>query len=635
MLSIFILLVLLSAGSVFAAVYFDRRYEEAVPLTIFFSVEIVFLFGLIDHLRWGFYAMCCACAVLYALSARRVFKQRDLKRVLGNLLTPACFIYILLLAVYAFCIVGRAAYRGDEFSFWATSVKKMWYLDMFHCVPAAEPYFAEYPPGMQIFQYILQAIKGEFSEWRISFAYMAYVFALFLPFLRGTRHREFFRNLLILAVIFTCGTIIYSEALDNLQVDFALGATFAYGMAWVCAPPTEDGRYDWFSVMHIVMAANMLVLIKSAGKLLAVIVLVALAVSVVCFYKKDLIAKIKAGKTAAVLAVAAGAVPFLTGMLWKAKYTYYQTHVAFDAGSYDLKEFFLILLGKADGGYRAGIKSSFVSFLISTKIQVGFLSLTNLQLALLLAVIFLLVWKGYQKNGRQSFHGCVFFVLFISMLVYWFGLLASYMYTFSEKEGVALASMQRYLNIYSAGILLTIIYLILADSGRKKWDSLTSCVILLTLLCFVSYPNVNDVLSRNAVRTSLAQRNSLQALADQITADSAGKKPEEKDTVLLIHKITYPHEPVNHFTYLLWPDYTVPWECSYGSHPVAEGDYTQIYTAEEFRDHVLDLSVDYIAIDLLDEDFVTTYASLFDTPLENGQVYRVDPRKEVFELLSA
>lgn len=36
-----------------------------------------------------------------------------------------------------------------------------------------------------------------------------------------------------------------------------------------------------------------------------------------------------------------------------------------------------------------------------------------------------------------------------------------------------------------------------------------------------------------------------------------------------------------------------------------------------------DLEADYIAIHYADEDFIAQYASLFDSPLANGQVYRV------------
>lgn len=86
--------------------------------------------------------------------------------------------------------------------------------------------------------------------------------------------------------------------------------------------------------------------------------------------------------------------------------------------------------------------------------------------------------------------------------------------------------------------------------------------------------------------------------------------------------------------YLIYEDYYVPWECSYGSQPLYEGDkYTQIFTAGEFRGHVYELGVDYIACDYLDEDFVTQYGALFDAPLKDGNIYRVSGEGEPFSLV--
>ena len=87
--------------------------------------------------------------------------------------------------------------------------------------------------------------------------------------------------------------------------------------------------------------------------------------------------------------------------------------------------------------------------------------------------------------------------------------------------------------------------------------------------------------------------------------------------------------------YLAYEGYNLPWECIYGSQPQeGEGGYTHIYTAEEFRQHVYDLGTDYIALEHLDEDFISTYAELFNAPLADGQIYRVPEESGLFELIS-
>jgi len=631
MISIVLFILLLSSGSVFGAARYGKKYEETIPLTVFCSVELVFLFGLLNNLKLGFWVLCASAAVLYVLGIGRILREKSFRRVCTDLFTPAFFILIALMAIYAYAIVGRVACRNDEFSYWATSVKKMWYLNMLPCVPEAEPYFAEYPPGMQIFQYILQALKGSFTEWRINFAYVTYIFILFLPFLKELRHRQVFKNLLVAGVVFSCGTIIYSYALDNLMVDFALGVTFAYGFAMIFLLEKRGGRWNSFTIAHIILAANMLILIKPAGELLATFVLVALALTLCKSLRRKNLVDICRQNPPILLLLGGFLLPIATAVLWKVKYTYYQTHVAFE-NSYDLKGFVRILLG-GGSGYRVQIRNGFLNFLISEKIQIGPLSLTNQQFTgILLALIFLL-WYLY-RNSKSAGKSIAVGVLIAGIPIYWLGLMASYMYTFSEREGVVLASLQRYLNIYFTGLLLFFILLLLHSNDFLKGDIRLSCCVLLLVLCFVSYPDLVNLLTRHVTKASISQRASYQEVADQIVADPSPKSEDGKNTVLLIHEDGYPHIPVNQFAYMLWPSYQVPWECSYGSQSLFEGDtYTQIFTAEEFRRHVLDLGVDYIAVELLNDDFVGQYSDLFDAPLKNGQVYKVSDNPQ-FTLLT-
>lgn len=645
MLSLVLFFLLISSGGVYAAVRHGRRYEEAVPLTIFCGVEVMFLFGLADSLKLGVWAVCAIAAALYALSAREFRRQwKDRKKIYERLFTPAFFIFLLLLVIYASRICGRAAYQGDEFSFWATSVKKMWYGGKFACAIDKYRNFVEYPPGMGLIQYALMALRGAFTDWRLNFAYTAYVFALFLPFLKGLRFRRVPVLVLIAALILCGGMIIYPDCLNNLQVDFALGATFAYGLASLYSLG-EEGGVRPFAFVNIVAAANMLVLIKAAGTLLAVILLLALLISAWSLRTETAALKAPGKKRKPpaperkvrwreIGAYAAGlCLPFVTNRLWKVKYTLYTDASApfFDTGKYDISEFIQILLSKTDGGYRGGIKSSFFNFLTTETMKAGFLSITNAQLVLLLAAAFLLLGRIYRETGSRKVHLCTVCTMFCFELVYWLGLLCSYMYTFSQYEGTALASMQRYLNIYHTGVLLCAVFLVLKGYPLFQWDPGLFSAVLLTALSFSSMRNVNYLFSGTYVNVSVQANQAAQDLADRLPPVQG----EDEPTLLLVHRGDLPHIPVNRMRYLAYEGYNVPWECTYGSQPLeGEGAYTRIYTAGEFHQHVYDLGADYIALEHVEEDFINTYGCLFDAPPADGQIYRVPEGDGLFELIS-
>ena len=477
MISLLLFFLLLSSGSVFAAVYRKRAYEETVPLTIFCIVEVIFLFGLIDHLRWGVWAVCLVCVGLYAFALRRKLQTNAWKETASLLFTPAFFIFLVLLVIYAFCIVGWVSFQTDSYYFWGLSTKQMWHLDTFHCVSGTETLFAEYPPGMQIFEFFLLALKGECSEWRMLFAYSTLLFSLFLPFLKGLPRKFNIQYILIGLVILMSGSVFFEWWIVSLYADFPLGAIFAYGMASVFLLRKRDGQWDYVDIANIVMAANMLVLVKSAGKLFAILLLFALGLTLCWNTNKREVVSISYKKIFTGVGIF---LPLITAWLWKIKYTYYQQHVYFETSKYDLREFIQILFGNTDGGYRAAIKESFISFLKNETIAVGFLTLSNLQIILLIfavgALLLYLLRGKYTIGGRISVS-----VLFTGVGIYWLGLLASYMYTFSEYEGTILASMQRYLNIYHMALVLFSVLLLffwLSSSDPNK--GLSCCVLLLS-----------------------------------------------------------------------------------------------------------------------------------------------------------
>lgn len=636
MISLLAFFLTLSSGGFYAAARFERRYEEAVPLTVFSVVELLFLFGLLNNLKLGFYAVCLAALALYALGVRQIVKQHSLRTVCKNLFTPGFFIFLLLSILCALLIVGRVAVQGDEFSYWATSVKKMWYLDKLPCVPEAEPSFIEYPPGMQLLEYLAIRFYGSFSEWRMNFAYLVYLLAMFLPFLRKLTHKRVFVNFLVCAVVLTAGSLIYADVYDNLRVDCALGMTYASAMASVFFLKKKDGAYDPLQVLSVVMAANMLVLTKAAGKLFAAMLLFALVLAVV---REEGRALVRLPRRQKILGVFLVVFPFLTAWLWKLKYTQTPTAAAFNESAYDFGEFIRILLG-ADEGYRSEIRTSFITFITSQKNDTWTLPLTSLQFFLLLGALIFLAAAAWKKKdcGNTS----TVWVLLGGVLVYWLGLMASYMYTFDEYEGTRLASMQRYLNIYQSALVLFLVFLLLSAPILYQLRNLSAYSLLLGLLLLVPPQPIMDFMSRTNVEASIATRAAFDVLVDQIRAD---KPPAdgEKPSAAIIAQTDYPIALINHFYYLLYPDYQrLVKYTGYSTVPPAEGSahdrwpgYMKICTPEEMRAYFEELGIDYLALYSLDDDFIAQYQSLFNAPLAAGQVYRITAGEAQFTLLQS
>lgn len=598
-------------------VLLKKRFELILPVAVFADIEAMFLFGMIDHLHAGFAAICIFAIVLFLYSLYRSIKAKTWKDDLDRFVSVGFICFLVFYVFYSFCIKGLVPYHNDELSFWAVSIKKMWALDVFYCNPVAEQTaYSHYTPGMQLFEYISMAMQEEWDDWKMYVAYWTYILAIGAFFFqRFERKLKSVVPAVACAMLyFLAGGFFYTALYDNLMVDFPLGATFAFGMVLACMPDEKAGLAGIGKCIYIALIANTLILIKAAGMLFAVLLIVAYGFSSKWrgLLPKQFIIKI-------IIMI----LPFTSSWMWSLKYNSYQEEFFTSTGKYDIVQFIKILLGKEDYGYRTKIKDSFITYLLHTKVQFGKITLTNITLFVLF-VLFLGLLYFYYKRRYVKVNKSVLFVSIGGALAYWLGLMGTYMYILSENDGKSLASIQRFLNIYHTMLGFLVIFFVILGIGNeaKAWFC---WVVVILLLSFADYSVLEKLVQREYQAQSRNVMGSLYALSQQLDVQGRIEEPGERGTVLLVHNgAAYPHVPINGFTYLVFPYYRVPWECMYSDEKAFDNDhYTQILTKNEFYKHVKDVGVEYIAIDLLDDNFVALYQDLFDHALENGQVYHV------------
>ena len=159
MLTTLLFLLLLSSTSVYCALRFQKSFELTLPVSAMGSVLVLFLFGLAGQLRAGVWAVVLLALVLYGLSAVSLLKNRNWRSLGKHLLTPAAAVFFLGTLVYAFLYRGKLAVHWDEFTHWMDIVKVFFQTGDFGTDPAAFCGHGSYPPGMTLFQFLLQELK--------------------------------------------------------------------------------------------------------------------------------------------------------------------------------------------------------------------------------------------------------------------------------------------------------------------------------------------------------------------------------------------------------------------------------------------------------------------------------------------
>lgn len=73
------------------AVFFQKRYEETLPLSLFAIVAVLFLSGLVDGLRLRYWILCVLSAAAYVASVYWVVCKKNVAEVLRRIFTSAFF----------------------------------------------------------------------------------------------------------------------------------------------------------------------------------------------------------------------------------------------------------------------------------------------------------------------------------------------------------------------------------------------------------------------------------------------------------------------------------------------------------------------------------------------------------------
>ena len=219
-----ILLYLLS-GSFFAAVFFSKKFEETISITILSSVCITFLFGMLGKLYWGFAFCLFLCIGLYFLSVIKLFRCKNISSIKSEFLTPSLLLFCILYVVIIILVRGRVATNSDEFSHWMECVKAMTIHNDFSTNPLSHDDYRSYPPGMSLFQYIVERIylifnsDVYFSEWVVYFAYQVFSVSLYFPFLKKIEWRRVYVFIFVIVGAYLTPSIFYNYVFSTVTID--------------------------------------------------------------------------------------------------------------------------------------------------------------------------------------------------------------------------------------------------------------------------------------------------------------------------------------------------------------------------------------------------------------------------------
>ena len=440
----------------------------SLPTAIFGITAVLYLFGLFNQLLLGFWVVLTAIGLATIASAILLIKTKELVSHLRSLLSPGLAIF-LTLGLFSFLLTrGMQLSSWDEFSHWGTIVKATYLYD------AVGPYnpvtldFRSYPPSLSLFEYFVTKLGGAWLEGNIFFAYQLIIWSLFTPFLSQLTWRRWGRVIVVVPLMFIA-PLAFFNSLNVTLSDPLLGMLFGYALAIAYV----GNILQWRLALHVGLAIFMLTLAKDAGTFMAALVVVLFLIRL--FAAKKTSPDEWSWRRFTVL----GSIPALSLIIsnqsWAALVRERVASPAF-SGPIDLAAFF--------GAFRGDGPSYWQEILLFFEYGVsnypvnpdGSVAVPQIQLILIFIVVLAVLEIIFSRRMGRKFGLALLGVTTSGAIVYTIGLLALYLFRFAEWEAVRLASYERYLGTYWAGVVLCVtlvtIWLVAGSASSEQVQGL-------------------------------------------------------------------------------------------------------------------------------------------------------------------
>lgn len=245
---------------------FRKSFVEMLPVGVSVLVILLYLLCFGRHLVWidGIALGVLSGILLYFLTRKKERRKELLVQITEILKDPSTIAGLLLLILVSVGVSAKAVTWWDDYNFWATDVKSIFYRNGFALKYAnAAPEFGDYPPGTQMMKWwFLHFSPGEFREGLMFAGYYVFNLSFLLPLLHYIRKKRPFSTILGAALLWIFPTMAEVFWCDGCCADFSMAVV--YGAFLVAVVDRKDVS-PWLYYGRQALYLMVLVLCKNTG----------------------------------------------------------------------------------------------------------------------------------------------------------------------------------------------------------------------------------------------------------------------------------------------------------------------------------------------------------------------------------
>ncbi len=622
---------LMASTSIFFSVYFNKRFEESMPLITFAIILFLFLFGLIDKLKFGLYFTISMMIIIVIYSIVKVIRERKIRQTIDNIFTPTFFIFLILSFLIWYLNRNMVLSGWDEFSHWGRVVKATFLTNKISTYTNVDLLFRTYPPAISLFQYFILFFRGVWNEADLYRSYSIIGLILFLPFLKNLKWQSKKSiDSSILLIIFS-PMLFYNNYYNVIFIDAILAMFFGYCLAEIYLYDSKDT----ISLIRLCLAISVLTIIKDVGLFYAFISSILLIYKMIYLRKKqnyfELVYKLFACKYNFLFFL----IPLITNWLWKLNIKLTNTIQTAFTNSVNLSELFNVLLGRSNN-YRQTVLHNFVSSLFKTPLTSNMIAFSFIIWTLIL--ISMLYLLCVIKKDKSEIYSRLNIIIIIGLITYTFGLLITYLFKFSEYEAIILASFSRYIGNYLEAIVICITMIsitwfheVITHDNKQQEIKITILKWVLIIIFLISIPisNITNFISENNAIVAKSVRTPFNEIIKKV--DMLSINSNSKIWIICEHTAGFEYwilqfDLINH---LVNPNFT--W--SIGQKSSKDDLWTLEIEVNEWEKRLQEY--DYVIIYNVDNSFIQGFGSIFkDTSeIKSNSIYKIEKTGSEIELV--
>lgn len=245
---------------------FKVQFVEAIPVGCALLVLMLYVLSFFRMLSFSDYIAVAgiAAALVYLFRVGKEKRKVVVDFARQELLRAGTLTAFAMTVIVVLCVNGKVVSWWDDYNFWATDVKSLFYLDGFapkYANVAAE--FGDYPPGTQMMKWwFLHFSPSEFKEGLLFAGYYFMNLAFLFPLLKVLKKRNIFMMAAGAATLWLFPAVAEVFWCDGCCADLTMAVVYGAFLTAVI-DRERHGRFFYYGRQALFLMV--LVLCKNTG----------------------------------------------------------------------------------------------------------------------------------------------------------------------------------------------------------------------------------------------------------------------------------------------------------------------------------------------------------------------------------